>query len=96
MNKRRTLFSYQFILIIFAVYFSADINAQVTIGSQEDPTSGAVLDLSKVSSSNLGLMLPRVSLTNLSSWFPLSGTPVNGMLVYNINEETGAGLLLEK
>jgi hypothetical protein len=73
-----------------------NLNAQVNIGSLELPTPGAILDLSRVSTKDMGLLLPQVSLANLSTWQPLSGTAINGMLVYNTNASTGIGVYLWK
>ena len=58
------------------------VNAQVTIGSNDDPHAGAVLELK----SDKGFLLPRVSLTNATS-FDLGGsaTAAEGMVVYNLN-----------
>ena len=92
MNKKQKNFSNLLVLIATVMCFSANVNAQVTIGSLEEPTPGAVLDLSKVSTRDLGLLLPQVSLTNLSTWAPLSGSHVNGMFVYNTNASTGTGI----
>ncbi|MDR2621778.1 MAG: hypothetical protein LBC48_04255, partial [Dysgonamonadaceae bacterium] len=71
---------------------SVNLNAQVTIGSEQKPQSGAVLDLSQVTNQDLGFLLPRVSLENVTDW-QLRGNPNNGigMLVYNINPNTTGG-----
>lgn len=56
--------------------------AQVKIG--DNPTiinPGSVLELE---STNKGLLMPRISLTNTTVW-GLSGTPAAGMHVYNTN-----------
>jgi uncharacterized protein (TIGR02145 family) len=68
------------------------MNAQVTIGSDQDPHGGAVLDLSQTSGTT-GFLLPRVVLTDLKQWTPLGATSANGvgMVVYNVNEEVGTG-----
>ncbi|MDR0680423.1 MAG: hypothetical protein LBG15_01025 [Dysgonamonadaceae bacterium] len=75
-----------FLALTFLVWGAASMNAQVTIGSEQDPHKGAVLDLSQ--STNLGLLLPQVFLTNVSDW-QLSGNEVNGegMLIYNTNDD---------
>jgi uncharacterized protein (TIGR02145 family) len=69
---------------------AASVKAQVIIGSLEDPHGGAVLDLSQ--SKGLGLLLPRIFLTNSTEW-QLSGAAEDGkgMLVYNTNEDVGNG-----
>ena len=58
------------------------VQAQVKIGN--NPTTindGSVLELE---STNMGLLMPRVSLTNTSTW-GLLGTAAAGMHVYNTN-----------
>ena len=92
MKAKQTIFRNLLALTVTASFFFTGVNAQVTIGNSEEPTPGAVLDLSKVESKDLGLMLPQVSLTTLSSWEPLSGTASNGMFVYNTNESLGVGI----
>jgi hypothetical protein len=62
--------------------------AQVKIG--DNPTTinaGSVLELE---STNKGLLLPRIALTNTTTW-QLMGTPVAGMHVYNTNAAITAG-----
>jgi hypothetical protein len=84
-----------FLMLTFFVLSATSMNAQVTIGSDQDPRDGAVLDLSQVSGKNLGLLLPHVSLEKTDEW-QLSGSSEHGvgMLIYNINEslEGGPGL----
>ncbi len=46
----------------------------------------AILD---VSSSSMGLLIPTVTLTDVTVWAPLTGTAVDGVLVYNIGTPTG-------
>ncbi|MDR0680299.1 MAG: hypothetical protein LBG15_00380 [Dysgonamonadaceae bacterium] len=80
-------------LVLMLLFLSvASMKARVTIGSDQDPHSGAVLDLSKVKGQNLGLLLPRISLENVTDW-QLKGSSDNGlgMLVYNINPNTIGG-----
>jgi hypothetical protein len=67
------------------------VNAQVTIGSNNVPHKGAVLDLSQVG--ELGLLLPRIELTDVSK-FQLSDVDkekADGMLVYNTGKNTIGG-----
>ena len=68
------------------------VNAQVTIGTNNDPHAGAVLDLQ---STNKGLLLPNVSLNNAAA-FQLSTKPADaasgvGMIVFNINADMTGG-----
>jgi hypothetical protein len=81
-----------FLMLVLLIGVSASMNAQVTIGSDQDPRDGAVLDLSQVYEKNLGFLLPQVSLTNIDGW-QLKGSSTNGigMLVYNINEDVEGG-----
>jgi hypothetical protein len=72
----------KFLWVTFLILGSISVNAQVNIGSPDAPHEGAVLDLSKANS--LGLLLPKVNLTDLKQ-FQLSGTPIDGMVVYNTN-----------
>jgi len=90
------------LLFCFSVIFSA--MSQVTIGTIEQPLEGTLLDLKESIVSNggansqKGLMLPRVTLTNLTSLSPiLSGGNENnptlkpnytGLIVYNVSTTT--------
>jgi len=65
------------------------VQAQVRIGSTDDPHSAALLDLR---SSDRGLLLPVVSLTDFKTFLP-SAEPsewetAKGMLVYNDGKAT--------
>lgn len=62
--------------------------AQQKIGNNPGTLNpGAILELE---STNRGFLLPRISLTSLSTW-GLNGTGTDGMMVYNTNTTTGAG-----
>jgi hypothetical protein len=84
-----------FLMLTLMVLGAASMNAQVTIGSDNLPHSGAVLDLQ---SDNLGLKLPNVALSDTLSIFglPEEGgfTKENavGMLVFNTNPTYVAGV----
>jgi hypothetical protein len=54
--------------------------AQVTIGANTDPHTGAVLEL--ISNGNRGFLLPKINLTTEAAWV-LAGTAVEGMMVFN-------------
>ena len=73
-----------FCLLILMILNVAGMNAQVTIGADTDPHSGALLDLI---SSSKGLLLPRVTLDENKTLFVLDGadeqSQMAGMLVYN-------------
>ncbi|MDR0681919.1 MAG: hypothetical protein LBG15_08765 [Dysgonamonadaceae bacterium] len=69
---------------------AASVKAQVTIGSDQDPHKGAVLDLSQ--STNLGLLLPHIYLMNISDWqLDDSAGGGEGMLIYNENDDVPGG-----
>jgi uncharacterized protein (TIGR02145 family) len=66
---------------------SVNITAQVTIGSDQPPRAGAGLDLR---SSDKGLLLPNVALSDPATAFQLDGgasTTATGMVVYNTSAE---------
>jgi len=52
------------------------------------PDAGAMLD---ISSTNKGLLIPRVNITNLAAIAPIVGSTTTSMLVYNTNATTGQG-----
>jgi hypothetical protein len=83
---------FEMFLLFLIVSGTANLKAQVTIGSEQNPQGGAVLDLSQVNDRNLGFLLPRVSLVNVTDW-QLRGDSNNGvgMLVYNTNPDTAGG-----
>ena len=66
------------LLCIFAL-FTFNIYGQVGIGTTAPNTNASL----EINSSNRGLLIPRLSLTNTFSPLPLSAD-VAGMLVYNI------------
>jgi len=66
----------------FALISTLTLRSQVTIGVDQAPDLSAVLDLQ--SKGNLGLLLPRVALTDTLVAAPLAA-PVRGMFVYNTN-----------
>ena len=69
-----------------AVFFNLPLNAQVTIGSLETPSTNALLDLKETSTgtSTKGILLPRVSLQYTTQATPMSSHE-RGLLVYNTN-----------
>jgi len=52
------------------------------------PDAGSLLD---ISSTNKGLLIPRVSIANLTTIAPIVGSTTTSMLVYNTNAGTGLG-----
>jgi hypothetical protein len=71
------------ILYLLCMLFSFAANAQVKIGDNPTTINGSSLLELESSSSNKGLLLPRISLTNTTTWGLVTNTPVNGMIVYN-------------
>jgi hypothetical protein len=69
-----------FLMLTLLIGSAASMNAQVTIGSDENPHSGAILDLQ---SANLGLKLPNVALDNDLTVFglPVTATSVRVSVV---------------
>lgn len=74
-----------FLVLLFVVVLSNNLNAQVTIGSGYPPDENALLDLRENAdnSSSKGFLLPRVSLISLTQPDPMVAF-VEGMVVYNI------------
>jgi hypothetical protein len=81
--KKKMMFLF---LLLQTIFGAANLYAQVTIGSDDVPHSGAILDLQ---STEKGLKLPAVSLENVAE-FKLSAdaTGAEGMMVYNTNDYT--------
>ena len=72
-----------FLFLFLTSVFTVSIHAQVTIGSQDAPVAGAILELKSNSQSNsYGFLPPRVALSNPSSPNPLPAH-VQGMIVFN-------------
>ena len=80
------------LLIVFFI-MSHIVQAQVTIGTEEEPDEEALLDLKENSNgtSTRGLLLPRVYLSGLDLPDPLTEHR-QGMLVYNLTEDSQASL----
>src|SRR5690606_15710461 len=75
-----------FVFFCLFSFFSFNLFAQVGIGTT-NPDAGSMLD---ISSSDKGVLLPRVDIGNLGSIAPLTGS-TEGLLVYNTNPSTGPG-----
>jgi hypothetical protein len=84
-----------FLALTLFVLSAASVNAQVNIGSMNDPHKGAILDLSQ-SKSKLGVLFPSVHLFNTREFtLPVDGgVAAIGMVIYNSNVDLpdGAGL----
>jgi hypothetical protein len=92
-NRRKMKKSIYLFLGIFSLN-AVFLQAQVRIGSSQEPHPSAVLDLNetdRMDYGTLGLALPRVVLT--SNTTPLnSSNPPDGMIVYNTNKTLGEGI----
>ncbi len=106
-KERKKCFKVYYALFFLTVFFTASVQAQVTIGSDTPPKKGALLDLNQNYSSQSnaqvnsqkGLGLPRVSLVSSTSLAPMVETPTAGdsaahigLTVYNVTTDAGAGL----
>ena len=58
-------------------------HGQTKFGDNKTIINGS--SLLELESTNKGLLMPRISLTNTTIWGLATSTPVNGMVVYNIN-----------
>ncbi|GHT06199.1 hypothetical protein FACS189440_12330 [Bacteroidia bacterium] len=82
-------------MLTLLIWGAASMNAQVTIGSENPPHSGAVLDLQ---STTQGLKLPNVALASDLTKFvlpltdPSTKEDAKGMYVYNTNSTVGEGV----
>jgi len=76
------------LFLAFIFELGVNVNAQVTIGSQEAPVEGAILELR---SDKLGFLPPRVVLSELSNPEPLPNH-VEGMVVYNTKNDPSKDL----
>ncbi|GHT65421.1 hypothetical protein FACS189451_13000 [Bacteroidia bacterium] len=89
-KMKKMLFLMLFLLILGA----ANVNSQVRIGGNGVPNGAAVLDLNSTDATingTKGLALPRVSLASTTDQLGYA-TLLNGMLVYNTNASSGAGV----
>ncbi|MDR0412490.1 MAG: immunoglobulin domain-containing protein [Dysgonamonadaceae bacterium] len=84
-----------FWLLALVMTGAASVNAQVNIGSVDDPHKGAILDLSR-NTSEFGVLFPKVHLfsTEALQLQADEGVSATGMVVYNINADLpdGTGL----
>ena len=74
------------ITLLLALPFAIFAQNNVGVGTNT-PDASAVLD---IESTNKGLLIPRVSLTDVFATLPVSN-PATGLLVYNINSLMGGG-----
>ncbi|RYD96696.1 MAG: hypothetical protein EOP54_13080 [Sphingobacteriales bacterium] len=74
-------------LVLLLAVFALSVNAQVKVG--DNPTAINKGSIFELESANKGLLFPRVSLTNTTTWgLAASSIPVAGMMVYNIKTVT--------
>lgn len=85
MKKINQLFSL-FTLMTFGL-ITTNLNAQVGIGTTT-PAGGSILDVTSI---DKGLLVPRVSIANLTTIAPVTGGATDGLLVWNTNAGTGVG-----
>jgi hypothetical protein len=76
-----------FLFISLASFFSFDAIGQVGINTTS-PLGGSMLD---VTSSDKGILIPRVDIANLNNIAPITGGATESLLVYNTNTTTGKG-----
>jgi hypothetical protein len=77
----RTSINY-LVLVLLLLFSGVKVNAQVKVG--DNPTTINPGSLLELESTNKGLLMPRINLTNTTTW-GLAGTPAAGMHVYNSN-----------
>lgn len=75
-------------LTLFFMVLSFLSNAQVGVGT-ETPANSSILD---VYSTEKGVLFPRIALTDLTSFAPITGTQIVGLMVFNTDSVTGIGL----
>ena len=92
-----------FLQISICLFFSLSVYGQVTIGSDNEPSAGSLLDLKQNNNagvnSSKGLVMPRVALTNLKPLNPIQlaasigntgSWPLEehiGLMVYNVKKD---------
>ncbi len=81
------LISKRCMLGIFFTLFLTILNAQVGINTTV-PSAGSLLD---VSSTDKGILLPRVDISDLNTIAPIAGGSTESLFVYNTNTTTGKG-----
>lgn len=87
LKNSKIMKQYNFISLLF-LFLAGLLNAQVIIG---DSLAGAPAIL-EVGTSNKGLLVPRISISDLTVSSPVSN-PKTGLLVVNTNATSGEGLV---
>ncbi|MFK7748461.1 MAG: hypothetical protein AB8B65_08730 [Kordia sp.] len=80
-------FNNKSLLSFVALLFCINIYSQVGINT-DMPADIAILD---IESTDKGVLIPRINIADLSTAAPITGTMINGLLVYNTNVTTGEG-----
>ena len=78
-----------FLGMLCLLVFNSNIFSQVTIGSNEEPLSGALLHLTQGTVTKKGLGLPRVRLNELTPAVGQMAQSINGTGVWDETEHTG-------
>lgn len=78
-------------IIILAAFLGTfyTASAQVGIGTPEPETSAEL----EILSNHRGVLIPRISLTDLKVYEPIDGTKVESLLIYNLNEDISKEIL---
>jgi len=82
----------QITIIVLAIFFATSLFAQngVSISNGvSSPDPSAMLDIDAL---DKGLLIPRVTLVNLTSISPITVTPADGLLVYNKSIANGVAI----
>lgn len=75
------------VIAFFMIIFASQATAQIGINTT-NPDPASILD---IAGSDKGLLVPRVSLTNLTSIAPITGGSPESLIIYNTNSATGKG-----
>lgn len=70
----------QRLFLLFCILYANTISAQIKIG--DNPSSINTASLLELESTNKGFLPPRITLNDVNNW-TLTGTAVEGMLIYN-------------
>lgn len=87
MDKRST--SKKILLTVLCVLSSSYIAFSQNIGINTTGATPADCSMLDVVSSTKGMLIPRVALTDVTVWAPLTGTAVDGVIVYSTANPTG-------
>ncbi len=87
--NRNTIIRLSFVFLAVILFSGSGFAQNMGINSSgATPRDCAMLD---VVSSNTGLLIPSLTLTNVTVYAPATGTPVDGLLVYSNAAPTGGG-----